>query len=51
VAAIAALAVHSAFDFLWELAVVPLIVGVLAGMAGPPHGEENTPPSQNGEAQ
>ncbi|GAA4249621.1 O-antigen ligase family protein [Dactylosporangium darangshiense] len=51
VAAIAAVAVHSAFDFLWELAVVPLIVGVLAGMAGPPHGEENTPPSQNGEAQ
>ncbi|WP_433076045.1 O-antigen ligase family protein [Dactylosporangium sp. CA-052675] len=48
VAAIAALAVHSAFDFLWELAVVPLVLGVLAGMAGPHHGEESAPPS-NGE--
>ncbi|MEV0566314.1 hypothetical protein [Dactylosporangium sp. NPDC050588] len=48
VAAIAALALHSAFDFLWELAVVPLLVGVLVGIAGPSHGEESAPPP-NGE--
>ncbi|WP_433044730.1 O-antigen ligase family protein [Dactylosporangium sp. CS-033363] len=40
VAAIAALAVHSAFDFLWELAVVPLLIGALTGMAAQPRGEE-----------
>ncbi|WP_433204303.1 hypothetical protein ACQP00_35690 [Dactylosporangium sp. CS-047395] len=40
VAAIAALAVHSAFDFLWELAVVPLLVGALTGMAAQPRSEE-----------
>ncbi|MET7421415.1 O-antigen ligase family protein [Dactylosporangium sp. NPDC005555] len=48
VAAIAALALHSAFDFLWELAVVPLLLGVLVGIAGPSHGEESAP-SPNGE--
>ncbi|WP_432972501.1 O-antigen ligase family protein [Dactylosporangium sp. CA-233914] len=48
VAAIAALAVHSAFDFLWELAVVPLLFGVLAGMAAPRPSEESAP-STNGE--
>ncbi|WP_238011520.1 O-antigen ligase family protein [Dactylosporangium sp. AC04546] len=50
VAAIAALAVHSAFDFLWELAVVPLLFGVLVGMAGPLPGEESAP-SLTGEEQ
>ncbi|MFB9181112.1 O-antigen ligase family protein [Dactylosporangium sucinum] len=50
VAAIAALAVHSAFDFLWELAVVPLLFGVLVGMAGPLPGEEPAP-SLTGEEQ
>ncbi|MFC4997300.1 hypothetical protein ACFPIJ_05635 [Dactylosporangium cerinum] len=47
-AAVAALALHSAFDFLWELAVVPLLLGALVGIAAPSHGEESAPPS-NGE--
>ncbi|WP_327006601.1 hypothetical protein OHA72_04575 [Dactylosporangium sp. NBC_01737] len=47
-AAVTALALHSAFDFLWELAVVPLLLGVLVGIAGPPHGEESAP-TPNGE--
>ncbi|WP_344619736.1 O-antigen ligase family protein [Dactylosporangium salmoneum] len=49
VAALAALAVHSAFDFLWELAVVPLLIGVLIGLAARSHGEEPSAPSINGE--
>ncbi|GAA0741109.1 O-antigen ligase family protein [Dactylosporangium roseum] len=48
VATVAALAVHSAFDFLWQLSVVPLVFGVLVGMAGPHHSEGRTP-SPNGE--
>jgi O-antigen ligase len=35
IAALIALAVHSGFDFLWQLAVVPLAVGILIGLAGP----------------
>ena len=50
VAAAVALAVHSAFDFLWELAVIPLLFGVLVGIAGPVHSEESAP-SMNGEEQ
>ncbi|GAA3249417.1 O-antigen ligase family protein [Dactylosporangium siamense] len=47
-AAVAALALHSAFDFLWELAVVPVILGALVGIAAPSHNEESAPPP-NGE--
>ena len=35
IAALAALAVHSGFDFLWQLAVIPLAGGLLIGIAGP----------------
>lgn len=35
VAALCALAVHSAFDFLWHLAVIPLLGMFLVGLAGP----------------
>jgi O-antigen ligase len=55
VAAIAALAVHSAFDFLWELAVVPMLFGLLIGMTGShrnkdgAHHSEESAPSTNGE--
>jgi hypothetical protein len=47
-AALAALIVHSGFDFLWHLPVVPLCAGLLAGMStpepaapAPPHPKEN----------
>jgi O-Antigen ligase len=33
VAALVALAVHSGFDFLWHIAVLPLLAGVLTGVA------------------
>jgi hypothetical protein len=35
IAALAALAVHSGFDFLWHIAVLPLAGGLLIGLAGP----------------
>jgi O-antigen ligase len=35
IAALAALAVHSGFDFLWHIAVLPLVGALLVGMAGP----------------
>lgn len=35
VAALVALAGHSAADFLWQLPVIPLLAGLLAGLAGP----------------
>lgn len=35
-AALVGLAVHSAFDFLWHLPAIPLLVAVLVGVAAPP---------------
>jgi hypothetical protein len=35
VAAFAALALHSAFDFLWQLSVVPVLGALLVGLASP----------------
>src|SRR5439155_20927010 len=35
IAAVTALAVHSGFDFLWHLAVIPLAGALLVGLAGP----------------
>ncbi|GAA0240595.1 hypothetical protein GCM10010492_44690 [Saccharothrix mutabilis subsp. mutabilis] len=40
VAALAALVVHSGFDFLWHLPVVLLTAGLLVGLAAPPHPPE-----------
>jgi hypothetical protein len=34
-AAVTALAVHSGFDFLWHPAVLPLLGGLLCGLAAP----------------
>jgi O-antigen ligase len=34
-AAFAAIVVHSGFDFLWQLPVIPLTAALLAGLAGP----------------
>ncbi|MEV4758403.1 O-antigen ligase family protein [Micromonospora sp. NPDC049559] len=42
IAALAALAVHSGFDFLWHIAVLPLAAGLLVGLAGPAISEEPT---------
>ena len=42
VAAMAALAVHSAFDFLWHIAVLPLAAGLFIGLAAPATSEEPT---------
>jgi O-Antigen ligase len=39
-AALAALAVHSGFDFLWHIAVLPLAAGLLIGLAAPATSEE-----------
>ncbi|GIF71244.1 O-antigen ligase family protein [Asanoa siamensis] len=39
-AGLVAFAVHSAFDFLWQPAVLPLLAGLLIGLAGPVHSEE-----------
>jgi hypothetical protein len=36
-AALIALAIHSGFDFLWHLPVIPLCAGLFAGLAAPPH--------------
>jgi O-antigen ligase len=40
IAALAALAVHSGFDFLWHIAVIPLAVALLIGLAGPADRED-----------
>ena len=45
VAALVALAVHSGFDFLWHIAVLPLAGGLLIGLAAPATSEE---PDQSG---
>jgi hypothetical protein len=42
VAAVTALAVHSGFDFLWHLAVLPLLAGLLIGLASRVPEEECT---------
>jgi hypothetical protein len=42
IAALAALAVHSGFDFLWHIAVIPLAGALLIGLAGPAIREEQT---------
>jgi O-antigen ligase len=48
-AAVACLAVHSGFDFLWHLALLPLLGGLLVGLAAPvparhvPRGEPTIP--------
>jgi O-antigen ligase len=39
-AALAAFAVHSGFDFLWHIAVLPLAAGLFIGLAGPAIREE-----------
>ena len=44
IAALAALTVHSGFDFLWHIAVLPLAGALLVGLAGPVHGEEPISP-------
>jgi hypothetical protein len=44
VAALAALAVHSGFDFLWHIAVLPLAAGLLVGLAAPATSEEPSGP-------
>ena len=41
-AALAALAVHSGFDFLWHIAVIPLAGALLIGLAGPAIRQEHT---------
>jgi hypothetical protein len=46
VAALAALAVHSGFDFLWHIAVLPLVAGLLVGLAGPAVQEEPIGPTE-----
>jgi O-antigen ligase len=42
VAAVTAVAVHSGFDFLWQLPVIPLTVGLLVGLAAPTSTADNT---------
>jgi hypothetical protein len=46
-AGLIALAVHSGFDFLWHLAVLPLVGGILAGLATGEH--QPTRPKENTE--
>jgi hypothetical protein len=48
-AALAAFAVHSGFDFLWHVAVLPLVGGFLVGLAGPAVSGEPISPEQEGE--
>ncbi|GAB3801125.1 hypothetical protein GCM10027605_17970 [Micromonospora zhanjiangensis] len=52
VAALVALAVHSGFDFLWHIAVLPLVGGLLVGIAGParngPSGRRRTGAARSG---
>jgi hypothetical protein len=49
VAGFAALALHSAFDFLWQLSVVPVIGVLLVGLAGTVHSGEERFLHENGE--
>ena len=39
-AALVALGVHSAVDFLWHVPIIPLIAAVLVGLTTPRHREE-----------
>jgi len=48
-AALAAFAVHSGFDFLWHVAVLPLAGGFLVGLAGPAISGESISPEPEGE--
>jgi hypothetical protein len=49
IAAFAALALHSAFDFLWQLSVVPVLGALVAGFAGTVHSGDQETLQQNGE--
>ncbi|GGL04810.1 hypothetical protein GCM10012284_44220 [Mangrovihabitans endophyticus] len=42
IAALVALAVHSGFDFLWHLAVIPLVAGLLVGLTAAATGDKET---------
>jgi hypothetical protein len=42
IAAVAALGVHSALDFLWHLPVLPLTAAALLGVAVSPHWQGET---------
>ena len=47
VAAVAAFAVHSGFDFLWQVPAVPLTVAAIVGLAlGPPTARQHEPPGK-----
>ena len=46
IAALVALAVHSGFDFLWHIAVLPLAGALLIGLAGPATREKPTIPTE-----
>ena len=46
VAALVALAVHSGFDFLWHIAVLPLLGALLIGLAGPATREKPVVPTE-----
>jgi O-antigen ligase len=48
-AALTAFAVHSGFDFLWHIAVLPLAAGLFIGLAGPAIREEVTNQEEKGE--
>jgi hypothetical protein len=50
VAGLTALAVHSGFDFLWHMAVLPLLGGLLIGLASPATSEEPGNPLTEGSA-
>jgi O-antigen ligase len=46
IAALVALAVHSGFDFLWHIAVLPLAGALFVGLAGPATREKPTIPTE-----
>ena len=46
VAGICALAVHSAFDFVWHIPAIPLVAAALAGLVLPPPDSEPDPSDQ-----
>src|SRR5262249_8031693 len=48
-AALAAFALHSGFDFLWHIAVLPLAASLFIGLAGPGIKEETTSPNEKKE--
>jgi O-Antigen ligase len=48
IAALAAFAVHSGFDFLWHIAVLPLAGSLLIGLAGPAIGGNTISPQAEG---